>query len=203
MARTLLIFTAVAVAQLHGAGLEHRTNQIRVRLYDYAGASPGTLSRAKAVADQVFALAGVGLSWADCSADPNAPGDAACLLPVTTSDLQLRIISKEMAKRTPVSRHCLGYAVIGGEFSSIASVFFHRALDLESANFGDLSAILGVMMAHEIGHLLLAERSHSRQGIMRAVWYEQDMKTMAKGWLWFTPAEAALLNVNVQRRQRH
>ena len=176
------------------------SNQIRVRLYDYAGVSSKTLNQAKGVAGEVLATAGVEVSWAGCLPGPTAAGDASCRLPVTPSDLHLLIVNEKMAKRTPTSGHCLGYAILSGEFPSIASVFFHRALDLEKGNLVDRSEVLGAMMAHELGHLLLGEHSHPKRGIMRGVWDDQDLKTIAKGRMWFTQEEAARIEAGVARR---
>ena len=39
---------------------------IRVRVYDYAGVSPKTLVKAKAVASEALGSAGARLVWADC-----------------------------------------------------------------------------------------------------------------------------------------
>ena len=46
-------------------------------------------------------------------------------------------------------------------------------------------------LAHEIGHLLLADNNHSRRGVLRAVWGNEDFRTIACGRLWFTPEQAA------------
>jgi hypothetical protein len=175
------------------AFLNPAASQIRVRLYDYAGASPDTLARSKAAAGEVLAAAGVELFWLDCPS-------SACGLPVTPSDLQLRIVTEEMARRVAVTKTCLGYAVLAGEFSSIASVFFHRALELEKGNLADRSAILGAMMAHEIGHLLLSRNSHPETGIMRGIWGDQELKAIAKGRMRFTAAEAGILVTVAARR---
>lgn len=166
-------------------------SQIRVRLYDYAGVSSSTLNQAKLLARETLAAAGVDLSWVGCSADPRAPRDAACLVPLTPTDLQIRILDENMARRAPSTPLCLGYAVLGGEFPSIASVFYHRVIELEKGNLAHRSAILGAMLAHEIGHLLLGERTHSPVGVMRGVWDDQDLKILAQGRMRFSRDEAA------------
>lgn len=106
-----------------------------------------------------------------------------------------------MAKLVPhVSRKCMGYAVLAGEFSTIASVFYHRAVDLEDENLAGRAEILGAMLAHEIGHLLLGRPSHSNTGIMRGVWSDQDLKNIVRGRMWFTARDAKLLVANTQAR---
>ncbi len=170
------------------------SSQIRVRLYDYSGVSARTLARAKTVASEVLEAAGVNVTWANCPS-PNCAG------PAGPAVLQVRIISEEMARLGPkVSRTCMGYAILSGQFSTIAAVFYHRALDLEKGNLAGRSEILGTMLAHEIGHLLLGKASHSTKGIMRGIWGDQDIKAIARGRMWFTEPEARKLVANTTAR---
>lgn len=60
--------------------------------------------------------------------------------------------------------------------------------------------ILGHMIAHEIGHLLLNLPSHSDSGIMRVSWDLKDLQDVAFGSLLFTPAQATILREEVVRR---
>jgi hypothetical protein len=163
--------------------------EVRVRLQDYANVPAVSLTNAEAVATEILESAGVRVLWSDCS--PNSERrDALCSIPTGPIDLQVRILSKEMAKRTHRSRHCIGYAMVSGRFPYIASVFYHRAEELESGTVAG-AEILGGIVAHEIGHLLLAENSHSGTGVLRAEWGDQDLRMIACGRLWFTPEQAA------------
>ena len=51
-------------------------------------------------------------------------------------------------------------------------------------------------MAHEIGHLLLGRHSHSRAGLMRAVWGPEEVLDIAAGVLTFNESEAGTLKLN-------
>ena len=181
--------------------LQPGLGQIRVRLYDYAGVNPETLRKAKVYARETLSAAGVEVEWADCSSDPASSKSETCRLPITTLDLQVRIVNRYMAKRVPTSRFCLGYAILGAQFPSIASVFHHRAIDLEEKRLTHRASILAAMIAHEIGHLLLNEHNHSRQGIMRGVWDDGDLRIIAKGRMSFLRKEAERLAASVAQRQ--
>jgi hypothetical protein len=85
----------------------------------------------------------------------------------------------------------MGYAIVSGRFPFIASVFYHRAVELEAGKSGARAEILGGILAHEIGHLLLAENSHSETGVPRGRWGDQDLRMLACGRLWFNPEQAA------------
>ena len=131
--------------------------EVRVRLQDYAQVPAVWLTKAKAVATAILENGGVRVLWSDCSANSEMR-DALCSLPSGPLDLQLRILSKEMAERTQRSRHSMGYALVSGRFPSIAWVFYHQAVELEAGKLGARAEILGGILAHEIGHLLLHQR---------------------------------------------
>ena len=164
--------------------------EVRVRLQDYANVPAVWLTKAKAVATGILENGGVRVLWSDCS-PTSERRDALCSIPLGPIDLQVRILSEEMAKRTLRSRQSMGNAMVSGQFPSIASVFYHRAVELEAGKPGVLAEILGGILAHEIGHLLLAENSHSGTGVLRAQWGDQDLRRIACGRLWFTPEQAA------------
>jgi hypothetical protein len=60
--------------------------------------------------------------------------------------------------------------------------------------------ILGHVLAHETGHLLLGADSHSVSGIMHVPWRVKDLEIMAEGRMLFTPGEARRMRMNVQAR---
>jgi hypothetical protein len=163
---------------------------VRVRLQDYANVPAVWLAKARAVATGILENGGVRVLWADCSKNMERR-DTLCSIPPGPIDLYLRILSKEMAKRTHRSRHSMGYAMVSGRFPSIASVFYHRAVELEAGKSGVRAEVLGGILAHEIGHLLLAANSHSGTGVLRAPWRDQELRMLACGRLWFTPEQAA------------
>jgi hypothetical protein len=164
--------------------------EVRARLQDYANVPAMSLAKAKSVATGILENAGVRVSWSDCSPSSERL-DTLCSIPSGPVDLHLRILSEEMAKRTHRSRHSMGSAMVSGRFPSTASVFYHRAVELEAGKPGARAVILGGVLAHEIGHLLLAENSHSGTGVLRAQWGDQDLRLIACGRLWFTPEQAA------------
>jgi hypothetical protein len=168
---------------------------LRIHLYDYAGVSGATLTQAQEVASGVLMKAGVRLVWAAC---PTAD----CERPMSPGVLQVRIIDRQMARKVSVTKECLGYALLSGSFSSIASVFYHKAVELEKDGIAWRGQILGAMLAHEIGHLLLGRNSHARQGIMRGLWEDTDVQIIARGQMSFSGAEGRKMAANVEARFR-
>jgi hypothetical protein len=66
----------------------------------------------------------------------------------------------------------------------VAQLSSCRALDL--INEGEL---LGYVVIHELGHLLLGKGSHSSVGLMRAKWEVGELRQAARGNLSFTKSE--------------
>ena len=183
-----------------GLPLSAEQPEIRVRLQVYARVSSTTLQEAKEVASFVFEKAGVSLSWAECPTREGEPAtDRMCALPTTYRDLQLRIIDKQMAQRANKRPGCLGYAVVPGGQGSIASAYHHKAEELAASNLATQGAILGGILAHEIGHLL-GIRQHSRQGVMRPAWDDQDLKALARGMHGFTREQASRVVASASSR---
>jgi hypothetical protein len=62
--------------------------------------------------------------------------------------------------------------------------------------------MLGHVMAHEVGHLLLSLPGHTSKGIMIGPWEGKQLRQAAAGGLLFTPQEAWKMGEEVSRRMR-
>jgi predicted Zn-dependent protease len=69
----------------------------------------------------------------------------------------------------------------------IAYVFYSR---LPILNAGNDDEIMGLVIAHEIGHLLLPHGSHSDTGIMRGQWDFRALRRISLHALGFTRSQA-------------
>lgn len=102
----------------------------------------------------------------------------------------------------PKSKHwtsdVFGVAFLSAEDTGCySSVFYDRASELHSASNVDPSDILGNVIAHELGHLLLGCSSHVSSGIMRARWEEDELYRVARGSLLFTAEQSARMRAKV------
>jgi hypothetical protein len=87
-----------------------------------------------------------------------------------------------------------------GTLGSLADVYTDRLLELCRSQHAAAGPILGYVLAHEIGHLLIGPGSHSREGIMRARWCKKDVDTALKRRLVFTTWQARTLREQVMVR---
>jgi hypothetical protein len=68
-------------------------------------------------------------------------------------------------------------------------VFWKRVQELHTDFQVDPAGILGSVMAHEMGHLLLGSHAHAISGIMRGHWDSTELHKIAMGTLLFLPSQ--------------
>jgi hypothetical protein len=64
----------------------------------------------------------------------------------------------------------------------------------------DFADLLGLAMAHELGHLLLRSGAHSANGIMQAELSRKALRDDARGYLRFDSREAELIRKEISGR---
>jgi len=151
-------------------GLPH----LPVTMYDYAHVGSDTIGFAQQIATDVYRKAGVTIDWIDgCADGPHS--------------FHINLLPAKMMKHVKVSGAALGFA---GSGSQTADVIYDRVIAVAFSQRMPGGQILGFVMAHELGHLLLPSRSHSSSGLMRAA---MDLELAKATNLWFTPEQAALI----------
>jgi hypothetical protein len=183
---TLTIFPSWASAEEPG----RKSPQATITVYNDASVPPTVLHRAEQRAESIFARANFEVAWVNCP--QAATEDAlACSRIDQPGHLALRITSDAAG---PVSDVALGVAFLSPEGAGrYCDVFWKRAEDLHAKSNLDLGAVVGSVIAHEIGHLLLGLNAHTVSGIMRAHWEGEELRRIAMGNLWFAPQQAKLM----------
>ena len=171
---------------------------ITFQVINYAEVPETTLLQAEQEVAEIFRQVGVQTVWRNVSRSHEE--EQRNPLP-----LQLRIL---ILRRAISKQHqgSLGVAFRGnyGQPGQVAYIFYQRLKELvQNRGIRELKGrILGLAIAHEIGHLLLPTHSHSSTGIMRAEWYfpsGQDFHNTTSRNLGFTPQHAKLIRNVVKR----
>ena len=155
-------------------------------VHDNAGVPPKLLERAKEEATRIFHDVNVELIWLE-------HGDARFKNPsVLKSVVTVHILSREMIDRLKKPDRVVGWAAPGTRlvkvsYSRIEALSRSTAAVSSTRRDDDTACILGHVIAHEIGHLLLPPGPHSPSGIMRA---SLDRQLAALGGLFFTAKQA-------------
>ena len=175
--------------------------RVKVRMYDYAQAPASVLAQAQQVAWRIVRETGVNTEWVNCQASDLDPreSDPGCDEPVRPADVALRLLPDWMAKAAGTRASIYGFA----KPPYIAFVFFDRVEDLVESGATEAShVILGHLLAHELGHLLLGRKGHSRKGIMRIPWKQRELKLAEQGRLLFTDGESERMSSQVCARMQ-
>lgn len=161
--------------------------RLTVRVYDYVNLSPAGGSELAATANRLLSQAGVVIGFVACYSVGMETGHPACTGPPGPADLILRILPPPRSAKGEQ----LGYAAMTPEGGSYISVFHKaKALRARGSCLSD-GTLLGYVVAHEMGHLLLGANSHSSAGLMRPLWTPHDVERMAQGRLRFDSGEAS------------
>jgi hypothetical protein len=175
------------------------------RVYDYAHLDPTALTNTEGVAAAIFQEVGVETAWVDCPLSwTELERYPACQEKMQTTDLVLRILPKSMAMKVRTGDDALGFAKPCPEDEPACdlTVFYHRVDGLATDGY-PTDRILGHVIAHEVGHVLLGPGSHSDIGIMRGVWSRHDLQHISWGLLLpFTADQRKQLRAAVLRRTK-
>lgn len=197
MRKTLRHATVGLIVALGPAGAERTASAgqaepltIAVWVRDTADVPADVLAQARADVTQIYRQAGVEAVWlvsaplsADHDTDPK-------------SSFVVAILSRRQVEHLPpaLSRYGVGVALNSSTTRAhMAYVFYHRVEHLTGGNGIHLARVLGIAMAHEIGHLLLPYNTHAPAGLMRRNWTKEDLQLAERRELFFTAAQGALI----------
>jgi hypothetical protein len=78
-------------------------------------------------------------------------------------------------------------------------VFYQRILEVAQLQQKATSSVLAIVLAHEIGHVLLPAPAHASAGIMQAPWDQRALDRAATHQLLFTSSQGALIRERLQQ----
>ena len=172
---------------------------IRVRVNNYTQVSPGILAGAEREAGRILDRAGLWTVWLDCPSGHSTTGpQGPCRKALEATDIVLRVLFE--SSQNKFQDTAFGFAVV----PVLASVYYDYVAHLarsDNAEF-EIPIILGCVIAHEIGHLLLGSNSHADSGIMQGHWERGQIRQAMTGNLLFTPEQAKLIQAETQKRMR-
>jgi hypothetical protein len=179
-----LLFPEICAAQRAG------DQRLTLRIHDYAQVNPQELIRAQVLVSDFYRAIGVSTAWARTVHpfhDRRRAGGA-------TEDLTIIVLSARMAERKGLPKDVVGSAAVGrGGGGRIAYVLFDRVAAAAIEANWDVGDFMAVVVAHEVGHLLLPNGSHSPDGLMRGQWDVTDLRRTDRRELSFTLGQAELI----------
>ena len=202
MTRLLLISFVMAAAYPPQAAAVQAEFAVVVRTYDYSDGSRERLSAARREAEEIFRKAEISVRWIDCEV-PNRPGGARCTEPLVAGrDLMMRLLDRGDNRRSNTPRAVgLGESLIDRQRSSgvLMTLDLSAVRGIAVETSVDIPTLLGRAIAHEIGHLLLGSSTHPRDGLMRALWSQEELRGLKPAYWGFSPREAAQMRLALVR----
>ncbi|MGQ0734400.1 MAG: hypothetical protein ACT4QD_12175 [Acidobacteriota bacterium] len=134
-----------------------------VHVDDRAGVPVREAAAAKVIVEKTFRSAGVDVVWAEgrfpvsLRRSKAAFGDA--------RHVAVMLVNNGEESTREATGCTLGFAA---PREAVAYAFYNRIVEATERRPADVTEVLGRVIAHEIGHLLLPPNSHARYGIMRA-----------------------------------
>jgi hypothetical protein len=158
------------------------TSLLPVRTYDAYGVAPRDMAAAHATVQILMKEAGIDIGWRDCPSQERwTSSDASCNEAVGTTEVLVRIASG--ASRS--NDGALGYSLIDSSqhTGSLVTILADRIEATVARTHVDAGTLLGRVIAHEIGHILIGTTRHSSRGLMRARWLDDELqRNLAVDW---------------------
>lgn len=180
--RTLMTVAVMAAAFCAGARpamAEGSPRTLVLHVDDHAHLAAAELAAAEVETTRIFTAAGVRVTWEHGTVDPHArPADAMHLAVVICGDASEGLDSS-----------VAGRAARG---TGRAYIYYARVAFAAHQHARHVGTVLGMAIAHEVGHLLLPKDSHSFVGIMRA-----DLELKSRLPQEFTLRQSAAIRANL------
>lgn len=202
----ILALLVVGLTAGEAAGPQSFRNHVVVRLYNLFGLPDEAMGRALLTAGSIFRRAGIESAWRDCVVPTHFSPSASdpCDEPLNSlnfEEVMVRIIATPEAMR---EEDTLGYSFVDMSVRSgvLSTVFADRIDSMAERTTTDVATLLGRAIAHEVGHLLLGTISHSSKGLMRAHWFDPELRLNLQDDWTFSKGEATAMRSNLIVRAR-
>jgi hypothetical protein len=163
---------------------------LTVLVYNYAEVSPAILASAEREAFKILRDAGVRVVWVDCLEKlPSSKSKELCQRGWSAQTPGVRLLSGRVTSM--YKNREFGFAAI----PVLATVNYERIAFWYGSNDAPyvLPVMLGCIIAHELGHLLLRDPAHSTIGIMQPQFGSEQMRQALTARLLFTSQQAKLI----------
>jgi hypothetical protein len=189
----VLVTVACACGQRSAAADPEDLPVATVRVHDYAQIPTVSIARAQQLVTETYRAIGVRIEWLQTVRPAEASSVDGAPMP-DPAEFVVMVLSPNMTRTQDIPEETLGKAAVarrnGGR---VAYVFFDRVHRVAAAAARNVMDVMGLVMAHEIGHLLLPY-GHSPTGLMRPGWDIVDLySTHNRSNFVFTPEQADMI----------
>jgi hypothetical protein len=206
----VILTTALSIECAHlsaAAQCQDSHAAVTVQIHDYVHVKSASMSKAREIVTRVYKNIGVGIEWLevlqqDTGRTNSAPGEEGrkerTHLPI--AQLTINILTSSMASRAGVAGDVVGYVAVPpeGGMGRIGYVVYEKIKEVAAGGPASQAEILGVIIAHDIGRLILGAGSGTGSGVMNRHWDRHDLERVNPLALQFTPPEIARLRATLE-----
>lgn len=159
---------------------------VSVLIVNQVSVEENILRAAQADVERLFAAIDVTITWHD-----QVPA---------AGRFYVVCITHEPVFAAPVSRQALGAVASSRAVRGVrAYVFYPRVVRAVARYATELSTVLGMAMAHELGHMLRPTPDHDPDGLMRATWTPREFALASRGALFFSRTAGETIRLTLRR----
>jgi hypothetical protein len=174
----------ITIVTLISAGTLFSAERMYISVCNLGHLPESLVAQAQAEASHEFRSIGIEVFWAKCG-EELGPGH---------HDGISRFVIRLRGDRPPeisgpASLDAMGRAFLSDDgHGFIADVYCKAVQIFANEQATDLDRLIGYVIIHEVGHLLLGP-GHSPRGIMHATWRGPDAMALKRRWMKFTSAQ--------------
>jgi hypothetical protein len=176
---------------------------LTIRVYNSVALGAAEIAALKAAAGPILSNAGTEVTFRICERPSDDPSRVVDLCDDTLKphEVVVRIIDapRYNLQLDPLA-YGLTYVVPETNRGWLATVFADRISATAARVGGDEGTLVGLVLAHEVGHLLLGQNYHGDAGVMRANWPDQLLNPRANVDWRFSMSEIATIQQNIAMR---
>jgi hypothetical protein len=188
---TGLVVMLVWAISAAAAGADDGRATVTVRIHDYVALPEKPLARAQSLVSAYYRAIHVETKWRAVMQPLRQPPPRGPARSHDRRDLTVIILSNAMAQEKQLPDDAVGSAATTTEAPGrIAYVLYDRVVAAALGAGWDPVDFMGVVIAHEIGHLLLPHGSHTSDGLMRGHWAMDDLRNVDRSTLRFSEGQA-------------
>lgn len=194
IAAALTVLWSVSLSAAEGP----ETPVVRIRILDYAQIPNEAIARAQERVTDIYSAIGVHAQW-QRTVRPLETSRGRATVP-DARELFVIVVTPDMSRRQNVAPDVVGAAIVSPlDGGRVAYVLFDRIALVAKASGSSTTDIMGVVIAHEVGHLMLPHGSHSNGGLMRANWNVRELRRTSRPEFAFTSGQGEIIRHRLQR----
>jgi hypothetical protein len=175
---------------------------LTIQIHDYAHVPGAVLSHASDTVSRIYERIGVRIDWVGVAHPGERRGESHRRDKTQRSSvaqMTIVILTPKMAARAGVAEGVLGYAAVAEEgMGRIAFAIHERVRTAARQGPTNEADLLGFVMAHEIGHLLLPGGSGSDTGPMQNHWNTRELRGFDPLKLEFSAEQALQIRSTIE-----